>query len=309
MKKLIILMGVPASGKSTWVKEYMKEHASDTCVVSRDEIRLRFGEYNHKHEKEVTLIEEQDTEDAMKSGCDIINDATNLNPKHLPRWEKMAKKYGYEIEYVKFHVPIHTALERDKNTDRSHHVGKRGIKNFYRLYYPEEYAEYINKTINYYRIPEDKTLIKAIICDLDGTFAWMQNRSPYDMTRVDEDLFDPRMLEVIHTFMQQGIEVLFVTGREATKEGAEKTLNWIKNTLNEKIYHVTKFSGQYDRFQLFMRKSKDYRHDYEVKEDIYLNKIKPFYDIICVFEDKNNVVNMWRKQGLLCCQVANEEDL
>ena len=49
--KLIILTGPPASGKSTFAKQYIQEHP-DTKIVSRDEIRHRFGEYNHNHEKE-----------------------------------------------------------------------------------------------------------------------------------------------------------------------------------------------------------------------------------------------------------------
>ena len=59
-RKLIILTGLPASGKSTFAKQYIQEHP-DTKIVSRDEIRHRFGQYNHKHEKEVNKIELAET--------------------------------------------------------------------------------------------------------------------------------------------------------------------------------------------------------------------------------------------------------
>lgn len=307
MKKLIILQGPPACGKSTWTKEYMKDHENDTIVVSRDAIRHKMGPYSMEHEKEVTIKEEEQTLEAMSKGLDIINDATNLNPKYLPKWETMAKEYGYEVEYKQFYVPFKFAVQFDQNPDREHHVGKSVLKRFYKTYFKERYEDEMLKTINYPRVPENKDLPKAIICDLDGTLAWMQKRSPFDLSRVDEDLYDPRMLEVVHTFMKQGVYVLFVTGREGTDEAYEKTLSWIKKTLDKNIYHHPKMDGGYDMFSLYMRKKRDFRHDNESKEEIYLTQIKDAYDVICVFEDRDRVVEMWRKNGLLCCQVANEE--
>lgn len=55
MRKLIILMGIPASGKSTYAKELL-ESQEDVLWVSRDEIRfskLQKGEDYFAHEYEV----------------------------------------------------------------------------------------------------------------------------------------------------------------------------------------------------------------------------------------------------------------
>lgn len=305
MKKLIILQGPPASGKSTWVKEYTESTKKKVVVVSRDAIRLASGSYNHDHEGDVTKEEQKQTKDAMRERVDIIiNDATNLNPTHLPRWEKMAKEYGYEIEYKQFYVPFKEAVERDKNADRDHHVGKTVIKMFYQRYFKEQYEEEMKKTVNHYRLEQDNTLPKAVICDLDGTLAWMQHRSPYDTKTVDTDKIDPQLASLLNILMSAGIYVLFTSGREGTPECREKTMNWLKANLDESAYSHPKFSGNDFRFSLIMRKQKDYRGDEIVKKELFDNFIQPYYNVICAFDDRNKVVNMWREIGLLCCQVA-----
>ena len=56
-----------------------------------------------------------------------------------------------------------------------------------------------------------------------------------------------------------------------------------------------------------MRPFGDRRKDLIVKKELYMNHIHNNYDVICVFEDRQSVVDMWRELGLLCCQVASEE--
>lgn len=299
MKKLIILQGPPASGKSTWTKEYMVSHADSTVVVSRDAIRHSFGEYNMNHEAEVTALEESQTIDAMEQNKDIINDATNLNPKYLPKWEKLAEKYGYEIEYKKFYIPFKEAVKRDQNEDRLHKVGKSVIKRFYRSYYPAEYEAEMKKTVFHYRREQDVANPFAVICDLDGTLAWMQGRSPYDGTRVNEDLCDHQLATLLQKLMCGGVMVLFTSGREGTEDCRQKTLQWLKDNLDPELY----MQNGKQMFELYMRKEKDYRGDEIVKREIYENDIMPHYQVICAFDDRNKVVNMWREIGLLCCQV------
>ena len=35
-----------------------------------------------------------------------------------------------------------------------------------------------------------------------------------------------------------------------------------------------------------------------------LEHIEPFYDVLCVLDDRDQVVRMWRHRGLTCLQVA-----
>lgn len=307
MKKLLILQGPPASGKSTWVTEYTKELETTEehltyKIVSRDEIRHSFGEYNMEHENDVTRIEYSEMECAMKDDINIIiNDATNLNPKTLKKLETLAEQYDYNVEYKLFYIPYKEAIKRDQNPDRKHHVGQKVIKRFYRNYFQKQLDEESKQTIDYPRINIDNSLPHAVICDIDGTVAWMQDRSPYDRTTVSTDKADPRMFQLLQILMDADVYILFVSGREGTEQCRRDTEEWIKQYLIN--YHVNKISGEYDKFMLFMRKPKDYRPDEIIKKEIYENQIKDNFDIVAVFDDRNKVVNMWRNIGMLCCQV------
>lgn len=85
---------------------------------------------------------------------------------------------------------------------------------------------------------------------------------------------------------------LFVTGRPESI--SDKTLEWLENQ-DMPLCHL-------DR--LFMRADGDHRPDYQVKREIYEKYIKDKYEILGVFEDRQQCVDMWRKLGFVCFQVA-----
>lgn len=307
MSKLIILQGPPCSGKSTWAKEYIT-HAHNTVIVSRDSFRLHlcggettnmFKNMNNAREELITKMESESITEALKAGFNVVVDATNLNPKTINRMYKLADGAGLsktDIEFKEFYVPFKEAVERDlaRKEAGGHYVGKHVIQRFYERYYAEKYAAESLKTVQPFRVPQQPDLPKAVICDLDGTVAWMQNRSPYDGTKVDADKCDPMLQTLLHAISMSSlhcIEVIFVSGREGTAECQEKTLNWLQKHFS------------FD-FTILMRKEKDYRPDEVVKKEIYEQYIKDQYDVMCVFDDRQKVVDMWREQGLLCCQVA-----
>jgi hypothetical protein len=53
-----------------------------------------------------------------------------------------------------------------------------------------------------------------------------------------------------------------------------------------------------------MRKDKDYRQDYIVKQDI-LDKHIDKSKVWVVLDDRDQVVQMWRRNGLTCLQVSD----
>ena len=82
--KIVILIGVPMSGKSTWIKN----NYPNTKVISRDDIVLEvhgsndynkaFKEVNHK---EVDKILNSKLLDSSNSNTDVIIDMTNMTSK------------------------------------------------------------------------------------------------------------------------------------------------------------------------------------------------------------------------------------
>jgi predicted kinase len=100
--KLIMTVGVSASGKTTWAKE--QKH----CVnINRDDIRFNIVQpgsdwttykFTKVNESQVTEIENVIAERAVKFETNIIISNTNLNPKTREFWKDFAKHHNYEFE-------------------------------------------------------------------------------------------------------------------------------------------------------------------------------------------------------------------
>ena len=137
----------------------------------------------------------------------------------------------------------------------------------------------------------------TIICDLDGTLAINNHgRDYFKATDCDKDAVNLAVLTVLRWAMNDDRSVIFVSGRE--ERFREPTERWLERILLHDCL-------------LFMREDKDNRRDHIVKEEIYKKYILPVKDtseILFVLDDRNSekspVVDMWRKQGLRCFQVA-----
>jgi hypothetical protein len=139
-----------------------------------------------------------------------------------------------------------------------------------------------------------KTLV--IIVDIDGTIALKGNRSPHDFDKVDQDLPNTKVLEVIESLLltKPDLDIIFVSGRmEACRQ---KTLKWIEKYCPFVIKKP---------FKLLMRSNDDFREDHVIKQEIFQNHIAPEYDTYLIFDDRSRVVQMWRSLGLTCLQVAD----
>lgn len=99
MKTLIMLSAIPASGKSTWAKEYQEKHPN-TYIVSSDDVRMEVthGDYqDHTRQKEVwELFDKRVHEYGAIEGATVILDALNdVNPvriKYLSTTPEFDKK-------------------------------------------------------------------------------------------------------------------------------------------------------------------------------------------------------------------------
>ena len=84
MKTLIVMCGIPGSGKSTWIKNHINSFKGSVKVVSRDTIRFNLvaedEEYFSK-EKEVFSTFISEIKDGLNNNDYTIADATHLNEK------------------------------------------------------------------------------------------------------------------------------------------------------------------------------------------------------------------------------------
>lgn len=157
-KKLFILRGLPASGKSSWAKKYVNEHPKTSIILSKDGIREMLGVYwVEEREPLVNRIFYRMLHDIVSHGTfsyissdenseiksidnnfDIIIDNTNLNFKDVHEIMNDAYLHDYEIQEVIFNVPVENCIERDNKRKRS--VGRKVIENFYHTYISDNLA-------------------------------------------------------------------------------------------------------------------------------------------------------------------------
>ena len=164
---------------------------------------------------------------------------------------------------------------------------------------------------------------EAILVDVDGTVAIMRDRSPFDYDMVGHDSINFPVWECISSLERtKGYTIIFCSGRENVEfpgkstngkyfrraylptDGFDKeyptcfdlTLAWLDYYCA--IYNM----GRYPT--LYMREAGDNRPDYMVKKELYYNLISKEFDVKLVFDDRQQVVDMWRSIGLTCFQVA-----
>ena len=134
VKELIMLIGLPGSGKSTWAKKY-KEENENVIIVSSDAIREELGLENTKEDNKICFDEvEKRTIKGMKNGFKVIVDATNLNYKKRMEFLKRVCPRGEEIlsTAVVIATSYKTCLKRNSERDRvvPEDVIKRMRENF-----------------------------------------------------------------------------------------------------------------------------------------------------------------------------------
>ena len=130
----------------------------------------------------------------------------------------------------------------------------------------------------------------AVIVDVDGTLAIITDRSPYSHQGVLKDKPNAPVIEVARALAAQGHTLVIVSGR--SELARVDTELWLKRHLG------VEFDGQ------FMRAEADDRKDATIKREIFHREIEPRFNVLCVLDDRDQVVSMWRSLGLTCLQVA-----
>lgn len=136
---LILLVGPPGSGKTTYAEKYLSEH-SNTVYLSSDKIRKELwgDEGTQGDNNEVFYRMQTRAINSLNFGSDVIYDATNITRKDRSYIISLCPKF-VKIEAHIIWAPIETCIERD--ADRKRTVGKeiidKMLKRFQAPYYDE----------------------------------------------------------------------------------------------------------------------------------------------------------------------------
>ena len=136
---LILLVGIPGSGKTTYAEKYIKENPN-TVHFSSDKIRAELwgNEATQGDNNEVFFLMQSRAIEALNNGQSVVYDATNITRKDRSYIITLCPKFA-KIECHIIWAPIETCIERDAARERT--VGKevidRMLKRFQAPYYDE----------------------------------------------------------------------------------------------------------------------------------------------------------------------------
>lgn len=298
MPTLYITRGLPGSGKSTHARVWVDQDRAHRARVNRDDLRsmIDAGVFEKGvTEPRILIVRDELIFNLLSKGIDVICDDTNLPQRVARDLAKVARRAGADFEVIDFtNVPPEECVLRDALREDKPPVGKRVILDMYDRYLkgrelplplPREDETKPGGAL----YEPDPRKPSAIIVDIDGTVALKGARNPFDESRVHEDRPNMPVIEAVRAMQDAGYRIIFVSGR--TDGCYDETVQWLRS-------HVT------DSFTLYMRAKGDMRHDSIVKRELFDAHIRNQYNVLCVFDDRNPVVKMWRSLGLTVMQVA-----
>ena len=179
MRTLLLLRGIQASGKSTWIKENNLE----PYTLSADNIRLNIAnpvlledgsyEISQKYNKVTWELLYKYLEMRMQNGDFTIIDATHSDLKLLNKYKDLASIYKYTMYCLEFDVPLEEALKRNKERDNYKYVPERVIERTYETIKKNEKLpsalkkiESIDEIINFYTADVNQYEKVVIIGDI-----------------------------------------------------------------------------------------------------------------------------------------------
>lgn len=281
MAKMIIMQGLPASGKSTRAKELVAQ--GNTVRINKDLLRtmLHFDKFTGPNEGKTRQAARELAKVFLTNNTNVIIDDTNLNEGTLQSWKDLAMELGAKIAYERIEADVFECVRRDEKRAEGGCEKAVGA------------SVIVGMALKAGLYPKPQKGI--VLCDLDGTLCDISHRLHFvkGETKDWKGFFDAMVNDTLRDdvsdmlsyYLDRGHDVMFVSARPDTYRA------WTEDWLRRQ-YTIPPHTA------LFMRRAGDHRDDVEVKREIYEQYFKDKYPIETVIDDRPKVIRMWKEEGL-----------
>jgi predicted kinase len=303
---LVIVRGLPGSGKSTWAKAWVRENPDDRARLSRDDIRAVMfngeGILSWPQEEMVSEIQRASAMALLIKGKSVVIDDMNLRERYVKEWIRFARQYGATTEEVRIDTPLEECIlrDRERGLKGGRTLGEKILRDIAAKFRfpikpidPDTVED--KKTPGFEVVPyvlADPYLPDAYIFDVDGTLAHNTGgRGFFDWSRVGEDAPDENVIHLARS-LDPTNEIIVVSGR--SDECREETSTWLRQ-------HGVNFD------ELHMRAAGDHRPDSVVKSEIFDAHIRERFNVRGVVDDRPSVARLWWQLGLTLLKVGDPD--
>lgn len=139
-QELRVMVGIPASGKSTWAEaeaRRLEEEHKTVAIISRDAVRfsmLKDGEDYFAHEDEVFEEFIRQVNECMELGIDVVFvDATHISPgSRFKLLSRLVPDPNTHLVFDVMNTPVAECLNRNMNRKGKARVPNSAIRNMVR---------------------------------------------------------------------------------------------------------------------------------------------------------------------------------
>jgi len=111
---VILMSGVPAAGKDTW----LREHHPHLPVISLDDVRHDLHVDPEDDQGTVAQEARERCRERLRAGESFAFNATNLQQRTRKRWIDLFAAYRFRVEIVYLEPPLETVLRRNRKRER-----------------------------------------------------------------------------------------------------------------------------------------------------------------------------------------------